>query len=115
MSLYQYLHSDLRSVVDALVDELEPQPWPIRFLALFGLLSEKLEASAAKDQPRLIQQWAGLVTATLERLPPNSAVIECLGADEHQLQRSMARASARADRARSDGSRSTDQCLSCLG
>jgi hypothetical protein len=79
MSLYQHLHSDLRSVVDALVDELGPQPWPIRFLALLGLLSEKLEASAAKDQPQLIQQWAGLVTATLERLPPDSSVIECLG------------------------------------
>jgi hypothetical protein len=42
-------------------------------------LSEKLEASAAKDQPQLIQQWAGLVTARLERLPPDSSVIECLG------------------------------------
>jgi hypothetical protein len=27
----------------------------------------------------MIQQWSGLVTATLERLPPDSSVVECLG------------------------------------
>jgi hypothetical protein len=27
----------------------------------------------------MIQQWSGLVTATLERLAPDSSVVECLG------------------------------------
>ncbi|MET4232325.1 coenzyme F420-reducing hydrogenase beta subunit [Bradyrhizobium sp. i1.4.4] len=79
MTLYEHLPVDVRGTVDALVVELRPQPWPTRFLALIGLLGEKLEARSDPEPWHLIQQWTGIVTATLEHLRPDSSVIECLG------------------------------------
>ncbi|MCP1850073.1 MULTISPECIES: hypothetical protein [unclassified Bradyrhizobium] len=78
-TLYEHLPDDIREVVDAYVAELRPQPWPIRFRALVDLLQEKLDTSAATERWRLIQEWTGIVTATLEHLPPHSSVVECLG------------------------------------
>lgn len=79
MPLYEHLPTDVRSIVDAWVEDLWFEPWPSRFLALLGLLTEKLDTCAFRDRSLMIQQWSGLVTATLERLPPNSSVVECLG------------------------------------
>ena len=79
MTLYEHLPIDMRGTVDALVVGLREQPWPIRFLALIGLLGEKLEARTEPEPWNLIQQWTGLVTATLERLEPDGSVVECLG------------------------------------
>lgn len=78
MTLYEHLPVDMREVVDAYVAELRPQPWLIRFLALMDLLEEKLDTSAESERWRLIQEWSGIVTATLEHLPPHSSVVECL-------------------------------------
>src|ERR1700742_4937251 len=77
--LYEHLPTDVRSIVDAWIEDLLFVPWPSRFLALVGLLMKKLDACAFGDRSLMIQQWSGLVTATLERLPPDSSVVECLG------------------------------------
>ncbi|MEY9181182.1 hypothetical protein [Bradyrhizobium sp. USDA 313] len=79
MTLYEHLPVDIRGTVDALVLELRPHPWPTRFLAMIGLLGEKLEARTEREPWNLIQQWTALVTATLEHLQPDSSVVECLG------------------------------------
>jgi len=79
MTLYEQLPVDVRDTVDALVEELGPQPWPTRFLALIGLLVEKLEARSDPEPWHLIQEWIGVMTATLEHLRPESSVVECLG------------------------------------
>jgi len=79
MTLYEHLPVDIREVVDAFVAELRPEPWSTRFRALIDLLEEKLEAKAESERWRLIQEWTGIVTATLEHLPPQSSVVECLG------------------------------------
>lgn len=79
MTLYEHLPVDIRGTVDALVVELKPQPWPTRFLALIGLLGEKLEVRTEREPWNLIQEWAALMTATLEHLQPDSSVVECLG------------------------------------
>jgi len=79
MTLHEHLPVDIRGTVDALVAELRPQPWPSRFLALIGLLGEQLEARTDPEPWHPIQQWTGVVTATLEHLPPDSSVVECLG------------------------------------
>jgi hypothetical protein len=79
MTLYEHLPVDIRGTVDALVLELKPQPWPTRFLAMIGLLGEKLEARTEREPWNLIQQWTALVTATLEHLQPDSSAVECLG------------------------------------
>ncbi|WP_038947429.1 hypothetical protein [Bradyrhizobium genomosp. III] len=79
MTLYEHFPADIRETVDALVTELRPQPWPTRFFALIGLLGEKLEARREAEPWHLIQQWTGIVTATMEHLLPDSSVVECLG------------------------------------
>ncbi|MCA1396964.1 hypothetical protein [Bradyrhizobium sp. BRP56] len=79
MTLYEHFPADMRDVVDAYVADLKPQPWPIRFLALIDLLEEKLETKSAPQRRHLIQQWSGIVTATLEHLQSDSSVVECLG------------------------------------
>ncbi|MET4803972.1 hypothetical protein [Bradyrhizobium sp. LB11.1] len=79
MTLYEHLPADVRGTVDALVVELQPQPWSTRFLALIGLLGEKLEVRTEREPWNLIQEWAALMTATLEHLQPDSSVVECLG------------------------------------
>ena len=79
MGLYEHLPADIRATVDALVVELKPQAWSTRFLALIGLLGEKLESRTEPEPWQLIQQWAGIVTATLEHLRPDSSIVECLG------------------------------------
>ncbi|MCS3926151.1 hypothetical protein M2175_001182 [Bradyrhizobium elkanii] len=79
MTLYDHLPADIREVVDAYVGDLRPQPWRIRFLLLIDLLQEKLESGPSAEHRRLLQQWTGIVTAILERLPPDSSVVECLG------------------------------------
>lgn len=79
MTLYEHLPADIRKVVDAYVVDLRPQPWRVRFLLLIDLLEEKLETGATTEHWRLLQQWTGIVTATLEHLPPDSSVVECLG------------------------------------
>lgn len=79
MTLYEHLPIDMRETVDALVVELGEQPWPTRFFALIGLLGEKLEARIEPEPWNLIQQWTGVVTATLEHLETDSSVVECLG------------------------------------
>ena len=28
--------------------------------------------------PRRVQEWSGIVTATLEHLPPDTSIVECL-------------------------------------
>jgi len=79
MTLYEHLPADIRSMVDSLVAELKPYSWPARFLALIGLLGEKLEARTEPEPWHMIQQWAGLATAILEQLQPDSSVVECVG------------------------------------
>ena len=78
MTLYEHMPGDMRRAVDDIVEAIEPEPWPNRFLSLFGLLCERLEARADPDPSLLLQQWAGIVTAVLEHLPPDGSVIECL-------------------------------------
>ncbi|TWB86832.1 hypothetical protein FBZ93_12613 [Bradyrhizobium macuxiense] len=78
-TLYEHLPVDIREVVDAYVVDLSPHPWRTRFLALIDLLEEKLESRTEPKRWRLIQQWTGIVTATLEHLRPDSSVVECLG------------------------------------
>lgn len=75
-SLYEHLPEAVRRNVDELVDELREEDWPTRFLALIGLLGEKLKERTDPDPALLLQQWAGLVTAVLEKLPPDIDVME---------------------------------------
>lgn len=76
-TLYEHLPPDIRGAVDGIVEAIAPEDWPNRFLYLFGLLCEKLENRADPDPSPLLQQWAGIVTAVMERLPPDIAIIEC--------------------------------------
>lgn len=78
MTLYEHMPDDLRSAVAEIVEGIKPESWPDRFLTLFGLLCEKLEERTDPDPSLLLQQWAGIVTAVLEHLPPDTSVIECL-------------------------------------
>ncbi|AOR77761.1 hypothetical protein [Novosphingobium resinovorum] len=75
-SLYEHLPEAIRHSVDELVDELRAEDWPTRFLALIGLLGEKLKERADPGPALLLQQWAGLVTAVMEKLPPDIDVME---------------------------------------
>lgn len=75
-TLYQHLPDGARETVDELVDELRGETWPTRFLALIGFLGEKLKERSAPDPALLLQQWAGLVTAVMEKLPPDIRVME---------------------------------------
>lgn len=76
MTLYEHMPDAMRRTVDEIVEATEPEPWSNRFLTLFGLLCEKLEARADPDPSHRLQQWAGIVTAILEHLPPDSSVME---------------------------------------
>jgi hypothetical protein len=67
----------IRQVVDDIVDELRPKPWPDRFAALYGLLCDKLEERTDSGPLHLLQEWSGIVTAVLEQLPRDSSVVEC--------------------------------------
>lgn len=78
MTLYEHMPDQIREVVDEIVEAIRPEPWSSRFLTLFGLLCEKLETRADPDPAHLLQQWAGIVTAVLEHLPPDGSVMECL-------------------------------------
>lgn len=77
MGLYEHLSADMRQAVDKLVEDFRDQPWPKRFLGLIGFLSEQLEERIDSDPSLVLQQWAGLVTAVLEQLPPDASIIEC--------------------------------------
>jgi len=68
----------MRQVVDDIVEVLQPEPWPLRFAALYVLLCDKLEEQKGSDPSHRLQEWSGIVTATLEKLPPDSSVVECL-------------------------------------
>jgi len=68
----------MRQVVDDIVEVLRPESWSDRFAALYGLLCDKLKERTASDPSRVLQEWSGIVTATLEQLPPDSSVVECL-------------------------------------
>lgn len=78
MTFYEHMPEQIREVVDEIVEAIRPEPWSNRFLSLFGLLCEKLEARADPDPSHLLQQWTGIVTAVLEQLPPDRSVMECL-------------------------------------
>ncbi len=78
MTLYEHMPDDVRRAVDEIVAAIRPQSWSDRFLSLFGLLCERLEARTDPDPSPLLQQWAGIVTAVLEHLPPDSSVMECV-------------------------------------
>lgn len=75
-TLYEYLPETIRRSVDELVDELHEADWPTRFLAMIGLLGEKLKERTDPDPALRLQQWAGLVTAIMEKLPPDIDVME---------------------------------------
>jgi len=77
MPLYEHMPSDVRHTVDVLVEELTPESWPNRFLGLIGWLGEMLQSRTNPDLSLVLQQWAGLVTAFLEHLSPDSSVMEC--------------------------------------
>jgi hypothetical protein len=78
MTLYEHMPEGMRQVVDDIVEVLRPEPWPDRFGALYVLLCDKLEERMGSDSLHLLQEWSGIVTATLEHLPPDSSVVECL-------------------------------------
>lgn len=78
MTLYEHMPDNMRRAVDEIVEAIGPEPWSSRFLCLFGMLCEKLEARADPDPSLLLQQWVGIVTAVLEHFPPDVSVIECL-------------------------------------
>lgn len=78
MGLYEHMPDGMREVVDEIVDILQPEPWPDRFRALYGLLCDKMEEPGRRDPHHLLQEWAGIVTAVLEKLPPDSSIAECL-------------------------------------
>ena len=78
MTLYEHMPEGMRQVVDDIVEVLRPESWSDRFAALYGLLCDKLEERKGSDPLRLLQEWSGIVTATLEKLPPDSSVVECL-------------------------------------
>lgn len=77
MRLYEHLSADMRQTVGELVEDFKDESWPKRFLGLIGFLSEKLEERTAPDPSFVLQQWAGLVTAVLEHLPPDASIVEC--------------------------------------
>ena len=78
MTLYEHMPEGMRQVVDDIVEVLHPESWSDRFAALYGLLCDKLEERKSSDPSRLLQEWSGIVTVTLEKLPPDSSVVECL-------------------------------------
>ena len=78
MTLYEHMPEGMRQVVDDIVEVLRPEPWPHRFAALYVLLCDKLEEQTGSDPSHRLQEWSGIVTATLEKLPPDSSVVECL-------------------------------------
>ena len=78
MILYEHMPVGMRHVVDDIVDVLRPEPWPHRFATLYVLLCDKLEEEAGSDPSHRLQEWSGIVTATLEQLHPDSSVVECL-------------------------------------
>ena len=78
MTLYEHMPEGMRQVVDDVVEVLRPEPWPHRFAALCVLLCDKLEEQTDADASHRLQEWSGIVTATLEKLPPDSSVVECL-------------------------------------
>jgi hypothetical protein len=78
MSLYEHMPDGMRQVVDEIVEVLRPEPWPDRFAALYGLLCDKMEERRRPDPSHLLQEWSGIVTAVLEKLPPDSSIVECL-------------------------------------
>ena len=78
MTLYEHMPEGMRQVVDDVVEVLRPEPWPHRFAALYVLLCDKLEEQTDADASHRLQEWSGIVTATLEKLPPDSSVVECL-------------------------------------
>jgi len=77
-TLYEHMPDGMRQVVDDIVEVLRPEPWPDRFAGLYGLLCDKLEERTGSNPLHLLQEWAGIVTAVLEQLPPDSSVVECL-------------------------------------
>jgi len=78
MTLYEHMPESMRQVVDDIVEVLRPEPWPYRFATLYVLLCDKLEERTGSDSLHLLQEWSGMVTATLEHLPPDSSIVECL-------------------------------------
>jgi hypothetical protein len=78
MTLYEHMPERVRQVVDDIVEVLRPEAWPDRFAGLYGLLCDKLEERPASELSHLLQEWAGIVTAVLEHLPPDSTIVECL-------------------------------------
>ena len=78
MTLYEHMPEGMRQVVDDIVEVLHPKSWPDRFAALYVLLCDKLEEQTGSDALHRLQEWSGIVTATLEKLPPDGSVVECL-------------------------------------
>jgi coenzyme F420-reducing hydrogenase beta subunit len=78
MTLYENMPSDVRQMVDDVVGEIRSEPWSNKFLVLIGLLGDRLEACPDADPAFLLLQWTGVVTATLEQLPLDKSVMECM-------------------------------------
>lgn len=77
-TLYQYLPEELQQAVDQHVKNMAGESWATRFLYLFGLLCERLENRSDPDPTVILRQWPGIVTAYLEKQPPDSDILECL-------------------------------------
>lgn len=73
-TLYQYLPEELQRTVDQHVENMSGESWPTRFLYLFGLLCERLEHRSDPDPTVILRQWPGIVTAYLEKQPPDSTI-----------------------------------------
>jgi hypothetical protein len=77
-TLYQYLTGDIKEAVDQFVDDIEDEDWHARFLYLFAILCEQLKKHDNWEaQAIVIQQWTAIITAVMERLPPDPAAIQC--------------------------------------
>lgn len=55
-TLYQYLPTSSQRKVDQIVANMRGEPWPTRFLYLFGWLYDRLEKRTNSDPSLLLQQ-----------------------------------------------------------
>jgi hypothetical protein len=75
---YDVMPDDLRDVVDLLVREFRPEPWPVRFLTLLLMLLARVEHKPEHTRHYEINAWMALVTGVLEHLKPDVSQPECL-------------------------------------